>query len=50
MLFAQRLWDAGVAAELHVHPGAIHGFDQYAPDADVTRRAMADRIRGLRTL
>jgi acetyl esterase/lipase len=32
---------AGVPTELHVYPGAPHGFHLFA-DADVTRRASAD--------
>ena len=48
--YAQRLLEAGVPTELHVHPGVPHGFDQLAPDAAVTRRALADRVRFLRAL
>jgi acetyl esterase/lipase len=46
--FALRL-QATVAIELHVHPGAPHGFELFAPDADVSRRANADRVRALRS-
>jgi acetyl esterase/lipase len=45
--YAQRL-QAHVRTELHVHPGVPHGFELIAPDADVSRRAIADRIRVLR--
>ena len=45
--YAFRLARAGVSAELHVHPGAPHGFDAFAPDADVSKRAWADRVRTL---
>jgi acetyl esterase/lipase len=48
--YARRLAAAGVSAELHVHPGAPHGFDRIAPESDVARRAMADRVRVLRAL
>lgn len=48
--FARRLGRAGVRTELHVHPGAPHDFDLLAPEADVSRRAVADRIRVLRSL
>ena len=48
--FAMRLLAAGVPTELHVHPGLVHGFDQFAPEAAVTRRALADRVRVLRSL
>jgi acetyl esterase/lipase len=39
--FAARLMRAGVPTELHVYPGAPHGFHLFA-DAGVTRRANAD--------
>lgn len=48
--YAMNLLAAGVATELHVHPGLLHGFDQFAPTADVTRRALADRIRVLKAI
>jgi acetyl esterase/lipase len=48
--YARRLSAAGVAVELHVHPGAVHAFELYAPGADVSRRAMADRIRVMRSV
>lgn len=39
--FAVRLWRAGVAAELHVWPGAFHGFDGFAPTAALSLQARA---------
>ncbi|MBF4581549.1 alpha/beta hydrolase fold domain-containing protein [Curtobacterium sp. VKM Ac-2865] len=39
--FASRLWAAGVDAELHVWPGAFHGFTSMVPNAVVSRRAVA---------
>ena len=45
--FARRLAAAGVSVELHVHPGCPHGFDLIAPNADVARRARADRLRAI---
>jgi acetyl esterase/lipase len=41
--FAERIWSAGGAAELHVWQGAFHCFDQWAPEAAVARAA--DRAR-----
>jgi hypothetical protein len=38
---------AGVAAELHVCPGAPHGFDAMAASAPVARRAKADQVAWL---
>ncbi|MFJ3384786.1 MULTISPECIES: alpha/beta hydrolase fold domain-containing protein [unclassified Curtobacterium] len=39
--FASRLWAAGVDAELHVWPGAFHGFTSMMPDAVLSRTATA---------
>jgi acetyl esterase/lipase len=41
--YAQRLLRAGVATDLHVYPGAFHGFEGLAPGTDVARRLIADR-------
>lgn len=48
--YAQRLARAGVPTELHVWAGAHHGFDRFAPDAEVTRAALAARSSWLRRL
>jgi acetyl esterase/lipase len=48
--YAFRLSRAGVSTELHVHPGAPHGFDAFAPHADVSRRAWRDRLRVLESI
>jgi acetyl esterase/lipase len=48
--YAAGLARAGVAIELHVHPGAPHGFERFVPDSDVARRAMADRARAITTM
>jgi len=45
--YARRLLDSGVATELHVYPGAYHGFESIAPDADVSRRSIEDRDRAM---
>jgi acetyl esterase/lipase len=45
--YAQRLMRAGVPTELHVYPGAYHGFE-IAPDAAVTRQAARDSLDALR--
>jgi len=38
--YALRLNQAGVPAELHVYPGACHGFFLLAPDAPITQQCM----------
>jgi acetyl esterase/lipase len=46
--FVQRIWLAGGAAELHVWPGAFHGFDAILPGARLSRAAVAARRGWLR--
>jgi triacylglycerol lipase len=45
--YARRLIRAGVPTELHVYPGAFHGFD-IAVDAGVTKAAYANSLAALR--
>lgn len=40
--YAQRLNQAGVQTELHVYPGAPHGFDAFSANAPVARRCRRD--------
>ncbi|HXV01563.1 MAG TPA: alpha/beta hydrolase [Caulobacteraceae bacterium] len=44
--YARRLMRAGVPTELHVYPGAFHGFD-FASGADVGGRARRDSLAAL---
>ena len=46
--YAQRLIQAGVPTELHVYPGAFHGFDIFAPSARVSKQFKADRDDALK--
>jgi acetyl esterase/lipase len=39
--YAMRMTHAGVPTELHVYPGAPHGFDSLVPGSGVSRRAQA---------
>lgn len=48
--YATRLADAGVPTELHVYPGCPHAFEALARNAGVSRRAISDRVRRLRSL
>jgi acetyl esterase/lipase len=48
--YAQRLSDAGVATEFHLHAGCPHAFEALARKADVSQRAIDDRPRRLRVL
>lgn len=46
--FAQRLMQAGVPTELHIHPGSYHAAETFAADAALSRRIWALRIDALK--
>ncbi|MET7684859.1 alpha/beta hydrolase fold domain-containing protein [Streptomyces sp. NPDC005423] len=46
--YANGIWQAGGQAELHVWPGAFHGFDTFAPQAALSLDARDTRLRWLR--
>ncbi|WP_326564916.1 alpha/beta hydrolase fold domain-containing protein [Amycolatopsis rhabdoformis] len=50
LTYATRLLQAGVQTELHVWPGAYHGFDGSAPDAALSVQARAARTPWLRRI
>ena len=45
--YAQRLMQADVPVELHVVPGATHGFEGIFSDAEVSRRAVNEYVKAL---
>ncbi|MDP3372316.1 MAG: alpha/beta hydrolase [Candidatus Paracaedibacteraceae bacterium] len=50
VFYANHIWQAGGDAELHVWSGAFHSFDQWAPDAIVSKSADQVRIDWMRRL
>ncbi|MGW3206304.1 alpha/beta hydrolase [Streptomyces sp. NPDC001135] len=48
--YASRIWQCGGEAELHIWPGAFHGFDTLAPRAALSRAARTARLAWLRRL
>ncbi|GAA1005147.1 hypothetical protein STXM2123_369 [Streptomyces sp. F-3] len=48
--YASGIWRAGGVAELHVWPGAFHGFDALAPETALARAARTARLDWLRRL
>ncbi|HXV94001.1 MAG TPA: alpha/beta hydrolase [Pseudonocardia sp.] len=48
--FAQRLVEAGVPVEFHLHRGAPHGFDFLAPATELAHRAQTERARAIALL
>lgn len=45
--YARRLMRAGVPTELHVYPGAYHGFQGLAPEARISKAFVADYLAAL---
>jgi acetyl esterase/lipase len=48
--YARRLAADGVPCELHVYPGGPHGFEGFAPLAELSQRAVEARLRIVRAL
>jgi acetyl esterase/lipase len=48
--YADRIWQAGGRAELHVWPGGIHAFDRKVPEARMSNAAVAARHNWLERL
>jgi acetyl esterase/lipase len=45
--YARRLNDSGVPCELHIVPGAFHGFDRVFPKAEVSRQFWRQQAQAL---
>ena len=50
LAYADRIWQAGGKAELHVWPGAIHAFDRDDPETRISKAAIAARRNWLERL
>ncbi|KAK3616360.1 hypothetical protein LTR56_026002 [Elasticomyces elasticus] len=48
--YAKKLGQAGVSCELHVFPNVPHGYDAFAPDSTVSKRAFEERFRTIKSL
>ncbi len=48
--YANAIWQAGGEAELHVWNGAFHSFDQWVPEAKISKSADEVRISWMRRL
>lgn len=48
--FASQLWKSGVSTELHVWPGAYHGFDMLGATAPVALAARAAKVAWIRRI
>ncbi|KAI0484831.1 lipase [Xylariaceae sp. FL0804] len=46
--FALKLWEDGIAAELHVWPGGPHGYDRMAPKMTISVQAHQVRLLWMR--
>lgn len=46
--YADRAAKCGVQTEYHLWPGAYHGYDSFAPDAQITEETWNTRINALR--
>lgn len=48
--YAQLHMRAGIETELHVYPGVIHAFQRWAPNTQIVKKALSNRIRAISTL
>ena len=47
LTYSRRLSDAGVAVDVHLMPGTVHGFDGLLPESAVSRRAIDLQVSAL---
>ena len=45
--YAAKVAEAGVAVELHVYPGVPHGFELFAPEIEMAKMVMRNRVRAI---
>jgi acetyl esterase/lipase len=48
--YAARLIAAGVGVEFHLYPGVPHVFDIFAPDIEITTRALENRLKAISSI
>ncbi|TCW37839.1 acetyl esterase/lipase [Laceyella sacchari] len=46
--YVSRLVEAGVDVEFHLYPGCFHGFEVFAPEAEVSKRAGMEYMNALK--
>lgn len=50
MEYARKLMLAGVSTEFHVYPGVPHAWEGFSPNADVSKRAVANRFKAIMSI
>ncbi|TDO51574.1 acetyl esterase/lipase [Kribbella sp. VKM Ac-2527] len=48
--YARKLFSAGVSTELHIYPKVAHAFEAFVPDAAISKQAIENRTRAVRSL
>ncbi|MFB5268834.1 alpha/beta hydrolase [Paenibacillus enshidis] len=46
--YVLRLTQAGVPTEFHLYPGCFHGFEEYAPAAEISQRFVKEYKEALK--
>ncbi|KAE9371358.1 alpha/beta-hydrolase [Stipitochalara longipes BDJ] len=50
VVYVSKLWECGVQAELHIWPGAWHGYDFFGPKTEVSKVALETRMRWMQRI